>query len=167
MITGVSYSFCTKTLWVTASSKVPTIFDPVSGIDVTEYLAQDYKLEEHMTDQKANIKYFTYIPEQKMMIGVTSARTVIQWKYNEFSCVSVMRGHHDNIDCLACSKLFKVFALIGAHFLQKQPRPSRFKSSAPADWTASSSGRSISCRRSSTITRHCRPSPPHGKHART
>lgn len=110
VITSVAYSYCTKTVWVTASSTTPSIFDPLSGINVTEYLAPDHKLEQYLTEQKANIKSFTYIPDQKMMIGITSVRTVIQWKYNEFSCVSVMRGHHDNIDCLAYSKsLFVLF----------------------------------------------------------
>ncbi|KAJ3139429.1 hypothetical protein HK101_003641 [Irineochytrium annulatum] len=102
-ITSVCYVLPTQTLWITASSTSPVVYDPRSGINVTDFVgASDGERVTHNAHSGAVFyKQLLFVPEVNEVIGATNRRSLTIWKYNPIASVTVLSGHTDVVECLA------------------------------------------------------------------
>ncbi|KAJ3330631.1 DExD/H-box ATP-dependent RNA helicase dhh1 [Blyttiomyces sp. JEL0837] len=98
-ITSVCYVLPTQTLWITASSSAPIVYDPRSGINVSDFVRTDSE-EFHLRNGPFCFKQLLYVPEMNEVIGTTNRRSVTIWKYNPAASVTVLPGHTDVVECL-------------------------------------------------------------------
>lgn len=96
IISSVCYVVPTQTLWIAAASSAPIVYDPRSGINVSDFVATD---GEHINGDVC-YKNFIYIPENNEVIGISTRRSLIFWKYNSTASLTVLPGHTDIAECL-------------------------------------------------------------------
>lgn len=102
-ITSLCYVLPTQTLWITANSQNPIVFDPRSGINVSDFVSTDQERFLEANNGPYGFKNLTYIPETNEVIGLTSRRSLIIWKYNAVAPLTVLPGHADIVECLTFS----------------------------------------------------------------
>ncbi|KAI9199249.1 WD40-repeat-containing domain protein [Polychytrium aggregatum] len=99
-INSVCYVIPTQTLWITASSSCPVVFDPRSGINVSDFVSTDNELF-HQHNGAFFFRQLLFVPEINEVIGLSNRRSVTTWKYNPVASVTVLSGHTDVVECLA------------------------------------------------------------------
>ncbi|KAJ3240215.1 hypothetical protein HDU81_004352 [Chytriomyces hyalinus] len=98
-ITSICYVLPTQTLWITANSQTPIVFDPRSGINVSDFIGTSSE-EIHQKKNISSFKQITFVPELNEVVGVTNRRAIVVWKYNPAASITVLSGHSDSIECL-------------------------------------------------------------------
>ncbi|KAJ3217607.1 hypothetical protein HDU67_007549 [Dinochytrium kinnereticum] len=99
-ITSVCYVLPTQTLWITSSSPSPIVYDPRSGINVSDFVStNDDRI--HQNNNTLCFKHLQFIPEVNEVIGITNRRSAVVWKYNPVASVTVLSGHTDVVEKLA------------------------------------------------------------------
>lgn len=99
IISSVCYVVPSQTLWVSASSPVPIIYDPRSGINVSDFVKTD---DERLHKEGAGFGFrsLLFIPENNEVIGISTRRSLYFWKYNQAAPLTVLPGHADIAECL-------------------------------------------------------------------
>jgi WD40 repeat protein len=98
-ISSLCYVPPTQTLWVTANSSTPIVYDPRSGINVSDFVQTDDE-RFHPPGGSFGFKLMNYIPETSEVIAVTTRRSLVFWKYNSMAPLTVLPGHTDIVECL-------------------------------------------------------------------
>ncbi|KAH9247138.1 hypothetical protein BASA81_015281 [Batrachochytrium salamandrivorans] len=98
-ISSLCYVVPTQTLWVTANSAIPVIYDPRSGVNVSDFVRADDE-RFHPVGGSFAFKHLLFIPESNETIGVSTRRSLVIWRYNSVAPVTVLPGHADIVECL-------------------------------------------------------------------
>ncbi|KAJ3124143.1 hypothetical protein HK098_001370 [Nowakowskiella sp. JEL0407] len=98
-ITSLCYVVPTQTLWITANSPIPIVYDPRSGVNVSDFVKTDTG-EFHQTNGPFSFKQLLFVAEVNEVVGITNRRSVTIWKYNPFASCTVLSGHVDVVECL-------------------------------------------------------------------
>eukprot|EP01135_Chromosphaera_perkinsii_P010375 Nk52_evm47s2118 gene=Nk52_evmTU47s2118 len=111
-VTDLCYVPTTHTLWVTASSTQPSVYDPRTGANVSDFVGTF----NHSGSESGAISFkkLTYIPEVNEVIGTTSRKHLYVWKYNPFAPVTTLHGHDDVVECLTYTPKVPVLIFSGA-----------------------------------------------------
>ncbi len=96
-ITSLCYVLPTQTLWITANSPYPIVYDPKSGINVSDFVKTD---DERLHGLSLRFRNLLYIPETNEVVGISTRRVLIFWKYNSVAPLTVLPGHEDIVECL-------------------------------------------------------------------
>ncbi|PRP83851.1 hypothetical protein PROFUN_08882 [Planoprotostelium fungivorum] len=97
-ISGICYNPITKTIWVGASSAAPQIFDPLTGINITEFVPGV------IPKQQCVISSILFIPNTGEIVGTsTNNRGLIVWRHNPFSAVCTIKGSDSVVEALTYS----------------------------------------------------------------
>ncbi|KAJ3224690.1 hypothetical protein HK099_008075 [Clydaea vesicula] len=113
-IVSLSYVLPTQTLWISANSSSPIIYDPRSGINVTDFTCVD---EEKFNSQSSTsfwFKQMIYVAETSQVMGLTNKRSLVIWKYNPNAAVTILSGHTDSVECLTFTSKEPVLIFSGA-----------------------------------------------------
>ena len=107
-VTGLAYCPATKTLWMASNSAQPLVYDPRSATDITPFLQQNDIPTSQSRDAKERIQRLFRIPqvakgEEDWLVGTTSSRNVLIWRYNPHGACAILRGHTDWVEVLACA----------------------------------------------------------------
>ncbi|KAG4091430.1 WD40 repeat-like protein [Neocallimastix lanati (nom. inval.)] len=94
-ITSVCYVPPTQTLWLTANSTAPIIWDPKGGINVSDFVTTSLP-----SSFAGHFKKLFYVPEGNHIFGTTNNRSIVIWKYNSAASISTLKGHSDIIETL-------------------------------------------------------------------
>jgi WD40 repeat protein len=120
IISSVCYVVPSQTLWVSASSPVPIIYDPRSGINVSDFVNTDSEMF-RTSGVGFGFKNLLFIPENNEVIGISTRRSLIFWKYNAAAPLTILPGidyiyigHTDIVECLTFSILFINQSIQGA-----------------------------------------------------
>ncbi|KAI8837830.1 WD40-repeat-containing domain protein [Chytridium lagenaria] len=129
-ITSVCYVLPTQTLWITASSPDPIVYDPRSGINVTDFVsANDDRI--HQTNTTLCFKHLQFVPEINEVIGITNRRSIVIWKYNPVASVTVLSGHTDVVEKLAFRSDGLNSFMYSQNLLQRKNPPRNPRHSSP------------------------------------
>jgi len=91
-VVSLCYLPRSKVVWIASLNQHPILFDPKSGENVTEFLPTF-----QFQTSNSNENYFTkliklrYNPESGQLIGSTSRRHLIVWRYNPAGCITALR----------------------------------------------------------------------------
>lgn len=96
-ITSICYVLPTQTLWIASNSSSPIVFDPRSGINVSDFVRTD---DTEFKNVSFALKGLLYVPEMSQVVGVTNRRSIVIWKHNPAASVTVLPGHTDVVECL-------------------------------------------------------------------
>ncbi|KAJ2997848.1 hypothetical protein HDV02_005118 [Globomyces sp. JEL0801] len=99
-ITSLCYVIPTQTLWVTANSPLPVVYDPRSGINVSDFVRTDDD-RFHVRGGTFGFRNLLYIPETMEVVAISTRRSLVVWKYNSVAPLTVLPGHIDIAECLA------------------------------------------------------------------
>jgi hypothetical protein len=79
-LTGLAYAQATRTLWMSANSAQPVVYDPRTLTDISKYLqARPAQQEKDRADQRIQ-RLFT-IKETGEVLAATSGRQLVIWRY--------------------------------------------------------------------------------------
>ncbi|KAI8908490.1 WD40-repeat-containing domain protein [Gorgonomyces haynaldii] len=99
IISSCCYVVPSQTLWVTANSSIPLVYDPRSGINVSDFVRTDHERYQN-TGASFGLKSLLFIPENNEVIAITTRRSILVWKYNAGASLTVLPGHMDIVECL-------------------------------------------------------------------
>ncbi|XP_077985512.1 uncharacterized protein LOC144440123 [Glandiceps talaboti] len=94
-ITGLCYVPRNKTVWIASGSSVASMYDPKSGENVSDFIGT-FQGEE---TEKYHLQLLKYFPEMNQVIGSTSRRHMMTWKYNPSGCITALQCKH-NVESL-------------------------------------------------------------------
>lgn len=100
-VTGLCYINRTRTIWVVAGGTYPLIFDPKSGENVTEFLG-NFENEAEDGINKYSLQLIQWFNEPGIVVGSTSRRCLIVWKYNTSGCITTLKTPSE-MECLTYS----------------------------------------------------------------
>jgi len=112
-LTGLCYVPATRTLWMSANSAHPIIYDPRSATDITGYLHQTASTARQDKDAKERIQRLFRIPETGELLASTNTRALHIYKFNPCGACSILRAHTDWVEVLAYSYKRKVVEDLG------------------------------------------------------
>ncbi|KAJ3261749.1 hypothetical protein HK103_004700 [Boothiomyces macroporosus] len=92
-ITSICYVIPTQTLWVTANSPAPVVYDPRSGINVSDFVQTDDE-RFHLRGGSIGFRTMIFVPETNEVIAVSNRRSVVVWRYNSVAPLTVLPGHN-------------------------------------------------------------------------
>jgi WD40 repeat protein len=86
-ITGLCYVPRCRTMWVTAGTTDAILFDPKSGDNVSNFVGtfQSHKPFKHP------LLLLRFFLESNQVVGTTSRRQLMVWKYNPSGCISSLK----------------------------------------------------------------------------
>jgi WD40 repeat protein len=101
-ISSIVYIIPTQTLWISSNSPGPIVYDPRSGINVSDFVETQ---SDHLKAGRGAFffKQLLFIPETNEVIGTTSRRSIVSWKYNPTASCTILPGHSDIVECLCFS----------------------------------------------------------------
>jgi hypothetical protein len=121
-ISTICYIIPTQTLWISANSTEPVIYDPRSGLNVSEFVEspdatmrlqssnnntpnsnQGYPAKSKHPASSAVFKQFCYMHDTDEIVGISNRRAIHIWRYETTSPLGVLQGHEDNLECIAYS----------------------------------------------------------------
>ena len=83
-------------MWVaTADSHLPNIFDPRTGTNLTDFIPETKIPKAQDLDRPWRI---VACAETGEAVTVSEHMLLCVWKYNYYSCVSIIRGHTDWVE---------------------------------------------------------------------
>jgi WD40 repeat protein len=85
-------------MWISAHSTSPIVYDPKSGIEITDFVQIQDESSNRAWDQI--YKHFLYVSESDEVIGVTARRMVRIWRYTKGACLTILKDHDDAIESL-------------------------------------------------------------------
>ncbi|GAB1605215.1 uncharacterized protein LOC115220472, partial [Argonauta hians] len=89
-ISSICYCPRDRTIWVTAGLSSATLFEPKSGDNVTECVAT-FQQE---ADDKYHLQLLKFLPELNQVVGSTSRKHLIVWKYNSSGCLTALKARN-------------------------------------------------------------------------
>ncbi|KAJ3277023.1 hypothetical protein HDV01_000075 [Terramyces sp. JEL0728] len=98
-ITSICYVIPTQTLWVTANSPTPIVYDPRSGINVSDFVQTDDE-RFHVRGGAIGFRNMIFVPETNEVIAISNRRSIVVWRYNSVAPLTVLPGHSDIVECL-------------------------------------------------------------------
>ncbi|KAI8592288.1 quinon protein alcohol dehydrogenase-like superfamily [Geranomyces variabilis] len=103
-VTSLCYVPKTQTLWITANSHAPIVYDPKSGINVSDFVRTGEDVKHHTSG--LTFKHLLYVPDVNetlggaKVLGATNRKGIVVWKYNPTSALTILPGHTDVVECL-------------------------------------------------------------------
>lgn len=98
-LTGLAYAPATKTLWMSANSAQPVVYDPRTLTDISKYLqTRPVQHDKDRADQRIQ-RLFT-IKETGEVLAATSGRQLVIWRYNKHGAAAILRAHTDGVEAL-------------------------------------------------------------------
>ncbi|KAF6030822.1 hypothetical protein EB796_010866 [Bugula neritina] len=88
-VTGVCYVPRNKTVWIASGSSNAQLYDPKSGDNISDYIGTFQSTED---EYKYSLIHLKWQPEMNQVIGTTSRRQIIVWKYNPSGCITALRN---------------------------------------------------------------------------
>ncbi|ORX42833.1 WD40 repeat-like protein [Piromyces finnis] len=113
-ITSVCHVPPTQTLWLSANSPTPIIWDPKGGINVSDFVTTS------LPPFIGHIKKLFYVPEGNQIFGTTNNRSIIIWKYNPAASSSTLKGHSDIIETLTFTEKEPLLIFSGGAYSEIQ-----------------------------------------------
>ncbi|TPX59029.1 hypothetical protein SpCBS45565_g07846 [Spizellomyces sp. 'palustris'] len=98
-VTSLCYVLPTQTLWITTNSNVPIVYDPRSGINVSDFVRTGEEGFQHSSGGFA-FKHLLFVPEVNEVFAATNRKSIVVWKFNPFAALTVLPGHTDVVECL-------------------------------------------------------------------
>eukprot|EP00741_Cyanophora_paradoxa_P019100 tig00021122_g18442.t1 len=95
-ITGVCYVPATRQLLIAASSPEPAVYDPRTGMNVTEFVPS---LAPPECGDAAYLAFFPF-PDTQEVVGTTSGRHLVLWKFNGCGAKRIVRGGEEWVESL-------------------------------------------------------------------
>ncbi|TPX61874.1 hypothetical protein PhCBS80983_g00825 [Powellomyces hirtus] len=97
-VTSLCYVLPTQTLWITANSHAPIVYDPKSGINVSDFV----RTGEDVSHASGGLvfKHLLFVPEVNEVVGATNRKGIVVWKFNATSALTILPGHTDVVECL-------------------------------------------------------------------
>lgn len=100
-ITGLCFVPGIKCLWLACNSLQPIVYDPRRGADVTKYTTTAETMAA-LTGagpgaHERLLRLFT-LPGTGEVVGTTTSRHVVVWRYNPHGATALVRGHTDWIE---------------------------------------------------------------------
>ena len=100
-LTGIAYVPATKTLWMSANSAHPLVYDPRSAQDVTEYMLQEATSALAQREAKERTQRLFRIQQTGELVASTNTRQLVLYRYNPYGACSILRGHSDWVEVLS------------------------------------------------------------------
>ena len=103
----------TQTLWVTANSSSPVVYDLRSGINVTEFVDTDEERTARAAG-RCRLRWLLYsgTRETKEVFAVTNRRSLIIWRFNDTASVTTLSRHTDVVESLTFSRVCGVNCIL-------------------------------------------------------
>ncbi|KAI8810660.1 WD40-repeat-containing domain protein [Cladochytrium replicatum] len=98
-ITSLCYVLPTQTLWITAMSSVPIVYDPRSGVNVSDFVSTD-NAGFHQHNGPFCFRQLVFVPDANEVLGITNRRSVAIWRFNPTAPLTVLTGHTDVVETL-------------------------------------------------------------------
>ncbi|XP_014787271.1 uncharacterized WD repeat-containing protein all2124 [Octopus bimaculoides] len=89
-ISSICYCPRDRTIWVTAGLPSACLFEPKSGDNVTECVAT-FQQED---DERYHLQLLKFLPELNQVVGSTSRKHLIVWKYNSSGCLTALKARN-------------------------------------------------------------------------
>lgn len=86
-ISGICYVPRNKTIWAAGGTSYAYLYDPKSGDNVSDFIGTFQTQEE----EKYQLQLLRYFPEINQVVGSTSRRHLIVWKYNSSGCITALK----------------------------------------------------------------------------
>eukprot|EP00002_Diphylleia_rotans_P033367 TRINITY_DN7090_c0_g1_i1.p1 TRINITY_DN7090_c0_g1~~TRINITY_DN7090_c0_g1_i1.p1 ORF type:complete len:812 (-),score=137.18 TRINITY_DN7090_c0_g1_i1:340-2775(-) len=104
-VTGLCYVPATRSLWASTNTRFLVALDLRTTTNITEYII-DKTMERPKEEEDSPLfQRLFWISEAQEMVGWTTSRQLMMWRYNPCVPVSVCRGHSDGIETLCvCQK---------------------------------------------------------------
>ena len=104
-LTGLCYVPATKTLWMSANSAHPIVYDPRSATDITHFLQQTATSSLQQREAKERVQRLFRIAETGELLASTNTRALHIYRFNPFGACSILRSHSDWVEvCTYCYK---------------------------------------------------------------
>jgi WD40 repeat protein len=103
-ISALCYVPPAQTLWISANSPSPIVYDPRSGINVTDFVGNDSTSGHSAAMFQLALKHLLFVPEVNEVLGVTNRKAITVWKYNPQAAITTLTGHSDLVECLCVCK---------------------------------------------------------------
>ena len=104
-LTGLCYVPATKTLWMSANSAHPIVYDPRSATDITHFLQQTATSSLQQREAKERVQRLFRITETGELLASTNTRALHIYRFNPFGACSILRSHSDWVEvCTYCYK---------------------------------------------------------------
>ncbi|KAI9091859.1 WD40-repeat-containing domain protein [Phlyctochytrium arcticum] len=99
-VTSLCYVLPTQTLWITANSVAPIIYDPRSGINVTDFVRTEEEHYQTKSNSSFTFKQLLFVPEVNEVLASTNRKSIVVWKFNPSAALTVLPGHTDVVESL-------------------------------------------------------------------
>ncbi|ELT89388.1 hypothetical protein CAPTEDRAFT_187404 [Capitella teleta] len=109
-ISGICYVPRNKTIWAAGGTSYAYLYDPKSGDNVSDFIGTFQNHEEN----KYTLQMLKYFPELNQVVGSTSRRHLIVWKYNPSGCVTALKCR-SSLESLAYTKKVPILIFSGDH----------------------------------------------------
>jgi WD40 repeat protein len=76
------------------------VYDPRTGINVSDFVRTDDE-RFHPKGGPFGLKSLQYITETSEVIGISSRKSLVVWRYNSAAPITVLPGHGDIVECLS------------------------------------------------------------------
>mmetsp|Transcript_22487 Transcript_22487/g.73031 ORF Transcript_22487/g.73031 Transcript_22487/m.73031 type:complete len:760 (+) Transcript_22487:29-2308(+) len=93
-VTGLCYVPSTKNYWITGKNRKLVAFDPRTPTNITQYIKETSQFDDYA------IHKLHQAPGTDVVIGMTSARQLVIWRYNPFAAYRVLNAHRDWVEAL-------------------------------------------------------------------
>jgi len=99
-VSGLAYCPATKTLWMSSNSSHPLVYDPRSATDITPFLQQSDATKGER-EAKERIQRLFRIEQTGELLGSTTTRNLLIWRFNPNGAAAILRAHTDWAEVLA------------------------------------------------------------------
>jgi WD40 repeat protein len=102
IITSVCFVPKTLSFWIAANSRQPNIYDPKSGLNISEYIIGGYD-KYVLPDPLSSYKNFFYFDETGELIATTNRKSFLVFRYNKNVNRSILTEHTAIVEGLTCT----------------------------------------------------------------
>mmetsp|Transcript_348 Transcript_348/g.594 ORF Transcript_348/g.594 Transcript_348/m.594 type:complete len:555 (+) Transcript_348:210-1874(+) len=93
-VTGLTYVHATKTYWMSGKSKRIVAYDPRTPANITSYIKDTSRFDEF------SISKLHQVPLSDSVVGITTDRKLVVWRYNSCAAFRVINGHRDWVEAV-------------------------------------------------------------------
>jgi len=93
-VTGLCYVPSVKNYWITGKNRKLVAYDPRTPTNITPYVKETSRFDEF------HIARLHHPPGSDVVLGITTARQLVVWRYNPASAFRVLNGHRDWVEAL-------------------------------------------------------------------
>ncbi|XP_064651058.1 uncharacterized WD repeat-containing protein alr3466-like isoform X2 [Lineus longissimus] len=109
-VTGVCFVPRNKTIWAVGGTSYAQLFDPKSGDNVSDFIGT-FQIQE---EEKYHLQVLKYLPEVNLVVGSTSRRHLLVWKYQSSGCGTALKCR-SNIESLCYTTKVPLLIFSGDH----------------------------------------------------